>query len=242
MEKPILCAGAIAALVGVVLAARGAVAATAGYSRVSGGTPPASDFSARIDNQWFPLKPGTRYVYVGVKDGKPSRDIVTVSHLTKTIAGVPCVVVEDRLYLRGHLGERTTDWYSQDSRGNVWYFGENTAELDARGHVTSTAGTWMAGIDGAQAGIFMPANPRVGQTGRQEFYKGQAEDHFKVIGLFGGLTAPATKNALLTRETTPLEPGTIDHKLYVRGVGTVLEQTQKGGDERNELVSVTSNA
>jgi hypothetical protein len=152
------------------------------------------------------------------------------------------VVVEDRLYLRGHLRERTTDWYSQDSHGNVWYFGENTAELDTRGHVTSTEGTWTAGVDGAQAGIYMPARPRVGQTGRQEYYKGQAEDHFKVIGLFDDLTDAGTKNALLTEETTPLEPGTIDHKLYVRGIGTVLEQTQKGGDERDELISVTRNA
>ena len=242
MEKRILYVGAIAALVGAMPATRGAVVAAATHSRAGGGTPPASDFSARIDNQWFPLKPGTRYVYVGVKDGKPSRDIVTVTHRTKTIAGVPCVVVEDRLYLRGHLGERTTDWYSQDSHGNVWYFGENTAELDTRGHVTSTEGTWLAGVHGAHAGIYMPAHPRVGQTGRQEYYKGQAEDHFKVIGLFGAVTAPGTKNALLTQESTPLEPGTIDHKLYVRGVGTVLEQSQKGGDERNELISLTRHA
>ena len=81
--------------------------------------PPASDFAARIDNAWYPLRPGTRYVYIGVKDGVPSRDIVTVTHQTKTIAGVPCLVVHDRLYLRGRLGERTTDWYSQDKQGNV---------------------------------------------------------------------------------------------------------------------------
>lgn len=220
------------------------VAALAAHDRADarGSTPPvppASDFSARVDNQWFPLKPGTRYVYTGVKDGQPSRDVVTVTHQVRTIDGVPCVVVQDRLYLRGRLGERTTDWYSQDSRGNVWYFGENTAELDKHGRVTSTQGTWTAGVDGARPGIYMPANPRLGQSSRQEFYKGHAEDHFKVIGLFGTVTGPGTKNALLTQERTPLEPGTIDHKLYVRGIGTVLEQTEKGGDERNELVSVT---
>jgi hypothetical protein len=202
-------------------------------------TPPASSFSARVDNQWFPLKPGTRYVYTGVKDGQSSRDVVTVMHRTKTIAGVPCVVVLDRLYLRGRLEERTTDWYSQDARGNVWYFGEQTAELDRRGRVTSTEGTWMTGVDGARAGIYMPAHPRVGQTGTQEFYRGHAEDHFKVLALFGTTAAPGTKNALLVQETTPLEPGTVDHKLYVRGIGTVVEQTERGGDERNELVSVT---
>jgi hypothetical protein len=204
--------------------------------------PPASDFNTHIDNQWFPLKPGTRYVYTGVKDGKSSRDVVTVTHETKTVDGVRCVAVDDRLYLRGHLGERTTDWYSQDSRGNVWYFGENTAELDAHGHVISTEGTWTAGVDGARAGIYMPGSPHVGQSGLQESYKGHASDHFKVIGLFGSVNDRQTKNALLTQETTALEPGTVDHKLYVRGIGTVLEQTEKGGNERNELVSVTTGA
>ena len=194
--------------------------------------PPASSFSAHVTNPWFPLEPGTRWVYTGVKDGKRSRDVVTATHGTKTIDGVPCVAVHDLLYLRGRLEEHTTDWYSQDSKGNVWYFGENTAELDRHGQVTSTEGTWQTGVHGAKAGIFMPANPRVGQTGRQEFLKGHAEDHFKVVAIFGN-------KMLLTQEWTPLEPGVLDHKFYVRGVGTVLEQTEKGGDERNELVSVT---
>jgi hypothetical protein len=216
-------------IVSIALAFVGAAAGAAG------GTPkvlPFSSFSAHVDNPWFPLKPGTRYLYTGVKDGKPSRDVVTVTHGKTTIDGVPCVAVRDRLYLRGRLEERTTDWYSQDSKGNVWYLGENTAELDRQGRVTSTEGTWRTGVHGAKAGIYMPAHPRVGQSGRQEFYKGHAEDHFKVVAVFG-------KKMVLTQETTPLEPGVIDHKFYVRGIGTVLEQTEKGGNERNELVAVT---
>jgi len=187
-----------------------------------------------------PVETGTTYVYHGVKDGQPSRDVLSVTHKTKTIAGAPCVVVEDRLYLRGRLHERTTDWYTQDKSGNVWYFGESTAELDKSGHVTSTEGTWQAGRNGAKAGIFMPADPTVGQSGRQEFYKGHAEDHFKVISLHANVQVPyvTSKNALLTEEWTPLEPGVIDHKYYVRGIGNVLERTVKGGDERNTLISV----
>ncbi len=201
--------------------------------------PPA--YSARVDNPWFPLRPGTVYVYRGVKDGQAARDVVTVTHRIKTIEGAPCVVVKDRLFLDGTLEERTTDWYSQDRRGNVWYFGEATAELDTRGHVTTTEGSWQAGRDGARAGIYMPARPVPGRFGRQELYKGQAEDHFEVLTRRASVSVPyaSSHRALLTKEWTPLEPGVVDHKYYVRGIGTVLEQTVRGGDERNELASVT---
>jgi hypothetical protein len=189
-------------------------------------------FSAQVTNQWFPLKPGSRYVYTGIKDGQRSRELFTPTHRTRTIDGAPCRVVDDRLFIRGKLAERTTDWYTQDASGNVWYYGEETATLDKRGHVTSTEGTWRAGVHGAQPGIFMPAHPRVGRRGRQEYYKGHAEDHYEVLSILG-------TNAVLTKEWSPLEPGVVDHKLYVRGIGTVLEQTERGGNERNELVSFT---
>ncbi len=211
----------VAALVAGALFAAGAAA-----------MPPASSFSAHVDNPWFPLIPGSRYVYVGVKDGKPSREVLRVTHRTKTIAGVPCVVIDDRLYIHGRLEESTNDWYSQDAAGNVWYLGEDTAELYPSGRVKTREGSWQHGVNGGKAGIFMPAHPRVGRVGREEYLKGQAEDYFKVIGIF-------STNALLTQEWSPLERGVLDHKLYVRGVGTVLEQTEKGGDERNELVSFT---
>jgi hypothetical protein len=196
-------------------------------------------FAAEIDNPWFPLKPGTTYVYRGVKDGKPSREVLEVTHLTKTIHGVRTSVLHDNLYLAGKLGERTTDWYAQDADGNVWYFGEATAELNPKGRVTSTEGSWQAGRDGAEAGIYMPAKPKLGESFRQEFYKGHAEDHFRVLRLSARVRVPyvSSRDALLTTEWTPLEPGVIDHKLYVRGIGTVKEQ-QVGGGERAELVSL----
>jgi hypothetical protein len=220
-----------------------ALAATLGATAVARGSQTASasnpgGFSARIDNPWFPLEPGTTYRYTGIKDGKPSREVVVVTHQTRTIQGAPCVAVEDRLYVRGKLFERTTDWYTQDSKGNVWYFGERTAELDRNGRVTSTEGTWLAGVNGAKPGIYMPANPRVGQTGRQEYYKGHAEDHFRVAAVLDTVT-PGGARAVLTEEWTPLEPGALDTKLYVHGIGTVTELAIKGGNERNQLVSVT---
>jgi hypothetical protein len=195
--------------------------------------------SARVTNPWFPLKPGTMLVYRGVKDGKPARDVVIVRRAVATIDGVRCADVSDRLYLAGRLAERTTDWYAQDRDGNVWYFGEATAELDRAGKVVSREGSWQAGVAGALPGILMPAHPRVGQTGRQEYLKGHAEDHFGVVSLAAAVRVPfgAFRGALLTKEWTPLEPGVLDHKLYVRGIGTVRELTVRGGDERNVLVS-----
>lgn len=197
-------------------------------------------FVARIDNPWFPLPPGTTFVYRGEKDGRASRDLVTVTHRTRLIQGVRAIAVRDLLYLDGKLEERTTDWYAQDRGGTVWYFGEATAELDRRGRVTSTEGSWLAGRDGAQPGIFMPARPRPGQAFRQEHYAGHAEDHFEVLSVRARAHTPyvSTRRALLTREWTPLEPGVLDHKLYVRGVGNVREQTVRGGSERAVLVSV----
>src|SRR5689334_5069883 len=206
----------------------------------SGSGPSPGNFVARVDNPWFPLTPGTTFVYRGVKDGKSARDVVTVTHSTKRIQGVRCTAVADRLYLAGRLEERTTDWYAQDRRGNVWYFGESTAELDPSGDVTSTEGSWQAGRHGAQAGIYMTARPAVGQSRRQEYYKGHADDHFAVVSLSAHVSVPytASNRALLTKEWTPLEPGTLDHKYYVRGIGNVKEVTVKGPTERSELVSV----
>jgi hypothetical protein len=206
---------------------------------LAGGSPSPSQFVTRVENPWFPLRPGSVWVYRGIRDGAPSRDVVTVTHATRVIAGVRCVAVGDRLYLRGRLRERTTDWYAEDRDGNVWYFGEATEELDRAGKVVSREGSWQAGVAGALPGILMPAHPRVGQTGRQEYLKGHAEDHFGVVSLAAAVRVPfgAFRGALLTKEWTPLEPGVLDHKLYVRGIGTVRELTVRGGDERNDLVS-----
>jgi hypothetical protein len=219
-----------------VLLASAAAAATAAGGGVR--IDPAN-FVGRIDNPWYPLHPGTTYVYRGVKDGKRSREVLTVTARKKTITGVRCVVVSDNLYVEGRLAERTADWYAQDRKGNVWYFGEATAELDRRGRVATREGSWQAGIDGARPGIVMPARPRVGQALRQEYYRGHAEDHFKVVSLSARVSVPyvSSRHALLTREWSPLEPGVIDRKYYVRGVGNVVDEAATG-TERVVLTAV----
>jgi hypothetical protein len=211
-------------------------------SVVEAAPPIPSHFSdGRITNPWFPLKPGVRMVYSGVKDGKHARDVFFTTHRTRSIQGVTCRAVDDRLYLDGVLSEQTTDWYAQSRNGDVWYFGERTAELDRHGHVLSREGSWLAGRDGARAGIYINAHPRVGDSHRQEYYRGHADDHYRVLDTSARVTVPAvsSRHAVLTEEWTPLEPGVVDHKYYVRDVGVVAEQSASGPRETGHLVSVT---
>jgi hypothetical protein len=222
---------------------RFAALAALGGSAAAPATPPAppAKFVARVTNTWFPLTPGTTYRYTGVSGGKAAREIFTVARKTRVIQGVRCTVVHDAVYEGGRLVERTTDWYAQAANGTVWYFGESTAEFDERGQVVSTEGSWEAGVDGAKAGIYMPPRPQVGQTFQQEYYKGHAEDYFKVLSLSADVSTPyaSSKRALLTKEWTPLEPGAVAQKFYLRGIGIVKEQAVKGTSERLQLVSVT---
>jgi len=153
-------------------------------------------------------------------------------------ASSPKAVVRDRLFLDGILRERTLDWYAQTKRGTVWYFGENTAELNRHGEVVSREGSFQSGRDGAQAGIFMPAHARVGQTFQQENYPGHAEDKFRILSLTAHVTTAlvSSRHGMLTREWTRLEPGVVDHKSYIRDIGNVGERTIRGGHDFQQLV------
>src|SRR5439155_17763751 len=128
-----------------------------------------AQFGPEVDNEWCPLRAGTTYVYAGTKDGEAAIDVFAVSKSTLVVEGVRTRVVHDRLYLNGILHERTSDYYAQDRCGNVWYFGEDTAEVDRHGQVVSREGSWRAGIHGAQPGIYMQAKPELGRPFRQEW-------------------------------------------------------------------------
>ena len=198
------------------------------------------DFSSQVDNPMFPLVPGTTMEYRGMKDGAHARDLVRPSSRTVVIAGVRTRVVKDRLYMDGTLEERTSDYFAQDRCGNVWYFGEDTAELAPQGNVVSTDGSWHAGVDGAKPGVVMQADPQLGRRFRQEWLAGQAEDTYKAIDLSAPVTTPYGHyaSALRTEETTALEPNVIDNKVYARGVGEVVEVTVRGAQEKLVLVDV----
>jgi hypothetical protein len=177
-----------------------------------------------------------------VRDGQKQIDRVFVTDQTKLVNGVDTVVVRDIARdSAGLLIEKTFDWFAQDDLGNVWYFGEDTAEYDAHGHVISTEGSWTDGVDGATRGIIMEASPAVTDAYRQEFYAGQAEDQAWVIqtGMHVDVPYGPLDGVLRTMEWARIEPKVVDMKFYAPGIGIVLEKALSGGQEVAELVKVS---
>lgn len=198
----------------------------------------AADFSGgAVDNPYFPLVPGTTRTYRKQTDEGLEEVVVEVLAQTKTILGVECVIVRDTVTLDGERVEDTLDWFAQDDSGNVWYLGEDSKEYED-GVLVGTHGSWEAGVDGAEPGIVMFADPVPGTTYRQENAPGVAEDMAKVVGEGEAVSVPFGDFAgcLLTLEFTPLEPDVEEEKLYAPGVGLVLEVDEEGG--RTELVDV----
>jgi hypothetical protein len=198
-----------------------------------------ADFTTEIDNPYWPMKPGSHWVYRETNaEGDVQRNDVVVTTKTKTIEGIKTVVVHDTVKLRGQLTEDTFDWYAQDSDGNLWYFGEDTTEYE-NGKVKTKEGSWEAGVNGALAGIIVPAHPKPGLSYREEYYKGHAEDGAEVLTLNAHAKVPygTYDNVLQTRNFSGIEPNVIEEKFYALDVGVVLEITVSGGSDRSELVS-----
>jgi hypothetical protein len=185
------------------------------------------------------LKPGTTFVYEGKTEGVPARKVVAVTHDTKNIMGVDCVVIKDTVTKNGKLEEQIYDWYAQDKKGNVWYFGEDSKDYK-NGKVTTTKGSWEAGKDGAKPGIIMQAHPKVGQSYRQEYYKGKAEDFAQVTDLNGSTHVPygSFDHMVVTKEWTPLDRGVVENKYYAAGIGFVKDIAVKGPPSYRVLVDV----
>jgi hypothetical protein len=198
-----------------------------------------ADFVDGIDNEYWPMAPGSKWVYEETdEEGNMLRVEVTVTDETKKILGIDATVVHDVVTENGELKEDTFDWYAQDKDGNVWYLGEDTKEYEG-GKVKSTKGSWEAGVDGAQAGVIMPAAPRVGLVYRQEYYKDEAEDRGEILALGERVEVPygTFEDVLKTKDTTPLEPDVLEHKYYAKDVGPVLTVDVGGGGGREELLT-----
>ena len=201
-----------------------------------------ADFVATVDNPYLPLTPGRTLVYESQTDEGVEHTEVTTLAETRQVMGVTVVIVRDTVTLDGQLVEDTRDWFAQDKAGNVWYFGEEVDNYDG-GQLANHAGSWEAGVDGAQPGIVMAANPltRVGQTYRQEYYAGQAEDMAQVVGAAQPLAVPfgTFDDVVQTEDWSPLEPGVREHKFYARGVGLIRELDPDSG-LTSDLVAITT--
>jgi hypothetical protein len=184
-------------------------------------------------NPLFPLRPGTVWHYVGGGEV----NTVTVTNDTRMILGVDTVVVHDTVEVAGEVTEDTEDYFTQDTDGNVWYFGELSKSFE-NGFLVDLEGSWTAGVDGGKPGIVMKAAPAVGDFYRQEFLLGDAEDVAEVKSTTGTEAVPAASCAgtcLVTHETSGLEPDASEDKYFEAGIGQILEVDLETG-VRSELV------
>ena len=239
IRQPLVVLGLILG-VSLVAAMAPALAATGPGSRPAPTCPSFSSTNfhnpTRINNPYFQLVPGTRFTYKGTNKKIPVVDIVYVSHITPTIAGVATVEVHDQVYDSGVLIEDTVDWYAQDDQGNVWYMGELATQLPAGTHT----GSWTAGVNGAQPGYIMEATPKVGDIYCQENAPGAAQDAAQVLSVSASRSVPFgsyTGNVLQTKDYSLLEPKN-ENKFYEPGVGMLEAISVTGPSEDIQLYTV----
>jgi hypothetical protein len=201
-------------------------------SPVAASSRPAPVFPATpaVTNPYLPMKPGVSLIYDGKIGGKPEHDVVTTLGTTKTVEGIHCVVQKDTGWVSGIVVEVTFDYFAQDTAGNVWYMGEFATQY-THGKPSGHAGSWQAGRHGAAGGTIMEAHPSVGDTYLQENFPGHALDAATVLSTTSSVTVPVgtwLNTVLVTKEFSKLEPGQIEHKLYVAGIGSVRDVQVKG--------------
>jgi hypothetical protein len=245
MGKRVLAAFSFAAIAGTMAFvwapwASGAPSSTSACGTTYAPVLDPGNFVSVIDNPYFPLPVGRKLVYQGVRDGQTQTDTVTVTDQKKLILGIQTTVVDDVATHGSTVLEKTFDFYAQDELGNVWYLGEDTTAFLPNGK-TDTSGSFVAGVNGAQPGIIMEADPQIPDAYRQECAAGEAEDTAWVVGTTGSvsITYGKVRNILSTLEATRIEPGAYDEKVYGPGIGIVREQALTGTSEFAQLVSVS---
>jgi len=209
---------------------------------------PASAFDARnftnstrVNNRWYPLVPGTRFVLEGRADRGggvlPHRVVVVVTDLVKVVNGARAVVLWDRDFSADTLAEAELAFHAQDNAGNVWVLGEYPEEY-AGGVFTGAPNTWISGLAGAEGGLIVEGNPRVGDKYLQGYVPDIAFlDCARVLKMGEATCVPTGcyKDVQIVAERSPLEPGSgTQLKYYAPGVGNV--QIGAVGDKENETL------
>lgn len=186
--------------------------------------PTAGPFSSTITNPYFPAAVGNQWILDGTDQGKAVHLEITALNSTDVVAGVTTQVIEERETLDGALVEVSRNFFAQTQDGTVCYYGEDV-DIYEGGVVTSHEGQWRAGVSGALPGILMPASPAVGQAFVQEIAPGIAQDRVEILAAGESVTVPygTFTNTIRFRETSPLEPGVKSTKVYVQGLGPIVD-------------------
>lgn len=197
-------------------------------------------FSTKIDNKYFSLPVGKKIVYEGQTAEGLERVVIEIPGDTKEIMGVTTLVYWDRVWVGGELVEETWDYLAQDDKGNVWYFGENVDNYE-NGVVVNHDGSWIAGEDGAQPGIWMLGKPKVGQEYRQEYYEGEAEDWGKIVATNATVVIGmgTYQGCVQTYDFTHLDPNSKEHKYYCPEVGAMVLSEHLITEESVEAVELS---
>ncbi len=192
-----------------------------------------------MTHPYFLFEVGKTYIYEGQTAEGMERTEIARQTATKNIFGITCVVVNDKVFLAGKLIEDTFDWYAQDNAGNVWYFGEDVDNYNLDGSLKDHAGSWEAGVDGAKAGLVMPADPQKGKKYRQEYYFNEAEDQAEIIETGLSVTVPfgTFTNCIKTHDWTELEPDVNENKFYASGVG-IIKSVNVTDNETHVLIEI----
>lgn len=200
-----------------------------------------SNFSTQITNKYLSLPMGKKFVYEARTADGIERVEIEITGKIKRVMGIETLVYDDKVYEDGELVEHTRDYLAQDSVGNIWYFGEDVDNY-RDGKIINHAGAWLAGVDGAEQGLWLKANPKAGESYRQEYYKGKAEDMAEVISLSQSVTVKnkTYKSCLQTLDYSPLEPGVKEYKFYCPEVAALVLEENLTTGERLELVEITN--
>jgi hypothetical protein len=187
------------------------------------------DFASTGENSYFILEPGYQVILEGEENGEELQLTMTVLDETKLVDGVQTRVVEEMESEGGNLVEVSRNYFAICKPTNdAFYFGEDV-DIYEDGEIVSHEGTWLAGRNGAKAGMIMPGKVEVGMKYYQEIAPGVAEDRAEIVSVNEVLDTPAGKfqNVLKTEETNPLEPSEEEYKFYASGIGLIQEEGLK---------------
>ncbi|HEU4822938.1 MAG TPA: hypothetical protein VFS97_05890 [Nitrososphaeraceae archaeon] len=187
------------------------------------------DFSSSGENSYFILKPRHQAILEGEEDGEKIQLTMSVLDETKVVDGVETRVVEEKESEGGNLVEVSRNYFAIcKPTDDAFYFGEDV-DIYEDGDIVSHEGAWLAGQNGAKAGMIMPGKVEVGMKYYQEIAPGVAEDRAEIVSVNEVLDTPARsfQNVLKTEETNPLEPSEKEYKFYAPGIGLIQEEDLK---------------